>query len=342
MDTETLRAHLALFPRVCLGEWPTPLEEMPRLSTALAGARLWVKRDDYTGPGLGGSKTRKLEFLLAQAQARGARRVVTCGALQSNHLRLTAAACAQLGLDAHLLFLEPRPRCIQGNLLIDALCGARMHFLPVSGWVNSRWLSIESTTRLARLIVLAHPAIPKSRLYFLPPGGLSPMGARGSVVWGLELRRRGEERGLALDWVGLARGGGAMLAGLMACFALLACKVRLLGVDVGKLWRNFSDSIAALATAATYLLGEPHVFRPQAVPLVGGYADDGYGTVWPESVEAVRRTAESEGLLLEPIYTGKAMVGLLDMVNHGWFRPGENVVFLHSGGGPGLFALSGR
>lgn len=340
MEPEELRQRLARFPSLALADYPTPLARLERLTSHVGGPELWIKRDDGIGPGMGGNKTRKLEYLLAEALEQGKRKVVTYGGLQSNHVRITAAACAMLGLEAHLLFFERRPRELQGNLLLDRLFGARLHFIPFGGG-SSAAMSLETVIRLVKAAALP---LAGRGAYHIPGGGHNVRGCLGYVKCALELHEQLAEQGL-LDrpaTLVTACGTGGTLAGLMAGLALLESPVQLLGIDVGKLWKGFPASIARLASDLCTELGSPRRFEAADVPIIEGrYVGPGYAAFTEAAGAAVRIVAEQEGILLDPIYTGKAMAGLLDLAAKGRFIDGQRAIFLHTGGEPGLWAGSG-
>jgi D-cysteine desulfhydrase family pyridoxal phosphate-dependent enzyme len=325
-------------PRLPLGEYPTPLEPLPRLSRQV-GRPIYVKRDDLIGPGMGGNKTRKLEYLLGEAQAQRARKVVTFGGLQSNHARLTAAAANRLGMQTHLFYFERRPAQMSGNLLLNQLLGAQMHFIPLGGGGNG--MSLETTIRLvrwvARLVVGRH--------YFIPVGGHNATGGLGYAEAAVELDRQARRMDIPEACVVLAAGSGGTLAGLMAGMALANSSLGLLGIDVGKLWKGFPASIAHLAGEICTRLGQPRSFAPAQTPLLEAvYVGDGYGRPSAAGCAALRRAARLEGLLLDPVYTAKAFAGLLDLAERGrlgsiTLRPGQPLIFLHTGGVPALFAF---
>lgn len=327
------KTKLAFFPRVPLAEYPTPLEFLPRLSEEI-GRAVWVKRDDEIGPAMGGNKTRKLEYLLAEAFERRAKKVVTFGGLQSNHARLTAALACKYGLEAHLIFFERRPARLEGNLLINQLLGAKMHFVPLDR--SSNGMSLEATIRLVRWLATlwlgAH--------YFIPVGGHSWRGCLGYAAAALEIDEQVRAQGLEDAWLVTAAGSGGTLAGLMAGLALLESPVRLMGIDVGRLWKGFAASIARLASETSSHLGQPRQFTPADVPLVEEtYAGECYGQPSPECLASLHRLARLEGLLLDPVYTAKAFAGLLDMTRRGLLPGKRPVIFLHTGGLPALFAF---
>jgi 1-aminocyclopropane-1-carboxylate deaminase/D-cysteine desulfhydrase-like pyridoxal-dependent ACC family enzyme len=328
---------LERFARVRLGQFPTPLEPLTRLSAALGGPRLWIKRDDALGPGTGGNKTRKLEFLFGEAQAMGAQAVATYGGLQSNFARQMAAAARGLGLAAHCFYFEPRPARLTGNLFLAHLLGAQLHFLPLGGGEGAR--PLDQTTRLVRWVVRLNPACFGRRVYFMPVGGHSATGVLGYVGAAAELEAQLAERGIARATVVTAAGTGGTLAGLLAGFHLLGSRHQALGIDVGRLWTGFKATIAELASAACARVGQPSTFRPDEVPLIeGDYVGAGYARATPDGLAAIRLLAREAGLLLDPVYTAKAMAGLIDQARRGRWAPDEDVVFLHTGGGPALWA----
>ncbi|MDW8319007.1 MAG: pyridoxal-phosphate dependent enzyme [Anaerolineae bacterium] len=333
MDAAELLALINTHPRVPLAHYPTPLVALPRLSTAL-GRPLYLKRDDEIGPALGGNKTRKLEFLLADALRRGHRKVATFGGLQSNHARLTAAAARRLGLEAHLFYFERRPATLSGNLLLNRLLGATMHFVPLGGGGDGG-MTVETAIRLAGLVA----RLRLGRHYFIPVGGHHWLGCLGYVAAAAELDQQARSLGIGDARVVVAAGSGGTLAGLLAGFTLIGSGLRPLGVDVGKLWRSFPASIARLATELCRRLGQPHAFTPEQVPLVEGvYVGPRYGVPSAAGNAAIERLARAEGVLLDPIYTGKAFAGLLDLAAQGVLAADEPAIFLHTGGLPALFA----
>jgi 1-aminocyclopropane-1-carboxylate deaminase/D-cysteine desulfhydrase-like pyridoxal-dependent ACC family enzyme len=298
------------------------------------GCEIYVKRDDGIGPGLGGNKTRKLEYLLADARQRGARKVVTFGGLQSNHARLTAAAARRCGLEPHLFYFARRPAKLEGNLLVNRLVGAHMHFIPFGGGGDGS-MTLEAAIRLVRWIAWARVG----PHYFIPVGGHSYMGCLGYVQAAVEIDRQARSSGIENAHLIVAAGTGGTLAGLLAGLTLIQSPLKLLGLDIGKLWKLFPASVARLAGDLCAHLGSPHRFSPQEVPLVESrYCGPGYARPWDRCQAAMETIAVQEGLLLDPIYTGKAFTGMLDLIEKGEIRTGEAVIFLHTGGLPALFA----
>jgi D-cysteine desulfhydrase family pyridoxal phosphate-dependent enzyme len=338
MRTEDLNAKLAAWPRLRLGVYPTPLEPLSRLSDQLRGSQIWIKRDDSIGLGIGGNKARKLDYLLADALAQGKRMVVTFGGLQSNHVRLTASTCASLGLETHIIHYARKPKEAKGNQLLNRLFGAKIHYVPFGGGSDGT-MRVQTTSRLTRMLaaVLIGP-----RFYFIPVGGHSPIGCLGYVEAALEIHRQVLDSGL-LDQpvtVVTAAGTGGTLAGLLAGFHLLHSPIQTLGIDIGRLWKAFPESVANLAGELCALLGEPQAFQADSVPLLEDrYVGPKYAAKMPEAVEAIRLLAQTQGIILDPVYTGKAFAGLIDLIHRGHFQKGENVIFLHSGGYPAIFAF---
>jgi len=331
MEPEELQNRLVSFPRLRLANYPTPLEKLVNLSKD-EGYQIFVKRDDTIGPGLGGNKTRKLEYLLADAQIKGARKLVTFGGLQSNHTRITTAAGRALGMQVDLFFFERRPKQLSGNLFLSHLMGATLHFIPLGSGAGG--LSLESVIRLvhwvAWLRVGAH--------YYIPVGGHTWLGCLGYVNAAIEIDRQAREIGIDDAQIVLAAGSGGTLAGLMAGFELIGSQLRLLGIDVGKLWKGFPNSIARLASEICSKLGEQHVFTSQQAPLIEAkYVGEKYGAPSREGLSALRHVAQREGLLLDPVYTAKAFAGLLDQCRTHKLNPNKAVIFLHTGGIPAVF-----
>lgn len=319
--------------RIPLADYPTPLEFLPRLSKEY-GHPIYVKRDDGIGPAFGGNKTRKLEYLMADAQKRRHGKVVTFGGLQSNHARLTAAAANRLGLESHLFYFEKRPKELTGNLLVNQLLGAHMHFINLGSGGNG--MTVETTIRLVKFVSW----LTVGHNYFIPVGGHNWLGGLGYVRAALEMDEQARGLGIENAHLVLAAGSGGTLSGLMAGLALSNSKLRLLGIDVGKLWKGFPASIAALAGEICARLGEPRRFPSAEVPLVENiYVGEKYGVPSPAGISALQTLARLEGILLDPVYTAKAFAGLLGEMEKGRFGKDDPLVFLHTGGLPALFAF---
>ncbi len=305
---------------------------MPRLSEALAGPRLWIKRDDCTGLAGGGNKTRKLEYLLAEALDAGADCVLTTGAIQSNHARQTAAAAAKLGLECHLLLEEEVNRTDadyggSGNLLIDRLCRAHLHCFR------------RDTDMPLALETLANKLRAQGRRpYAIPVGGSSARGALGYVRCAQELLQQSRTLAIDVDLVVHASGSAGTQAGLLAGFAALGADIPVLGICVSRPAAEQEEKVMGLVAESLSLLEVSAPFPRRRVRANGDYVGEGYGIPTAGMIEAVRLGARLEGLLLDPVYTGKAMAGLIDLVQKGALDKASNVVFLHTGGAAALFA----
>ena len=326
---------LARFPRIRLGHFPTPLEPMENLTRVLGGPRLWIKRDDCTGLSTGGNKTRKLEFLMAQAMARKADVVITQGATQSNHARQTAAAAVRLGLQCHIL-LEDRTGSTDpnytgnGNVLLDHLHGATVE-LRAGG----------SDMQAEMEAVAARLADAGRRPYVIPGGGSNPLGALGYVNAALELVAQCNDRGLRLDHVVHATGSAGTQAGLVVGLQALNSPARLLGIGVRAPRDKQETMVHELGRRTWDLLGLRGELPREAVVANCDYVGPGYGVPTPAMVDAVTLLARTEGLLLDPVYSGKGMAGLIDLIRRGRFSADDNVVFVHTGGSVALFGYPG-
>ena len=324
---------LSAIPRVGLADYPSPLLPLPRLSRDL-GWPLWIKRDDLLGPAPGGNKVRKLEYILAEALASGATRLATFGGMQSNHARMTAAAGRRLGFETHIFCFESRPSRMAGNMLLNELYGAKVHFLPIGG--GSGGIRLETANRLVKWLA----RIQARGSYFVPVGGHSWRGCLGYAAAALELDAQARGLGIGEARLVLAAGTGGTLAGLMAGLFLCESGLKPLAIDVGKLWRAFPESIARLAGEICVRLGTPQRFAPADVPLIEGrYVGSRYGLPSDSGNSAMQLLGRTEGILLDPVYTAKAFGGLTDLIARGEIEAGMPVIFLHTGGLPGIFGF---
>jgi L-cysteate sulfo-lyase len=326
--------HLARFPRVHLAHLPTPLEYMDRLSAELGGPEIWIKRDDCTGLSTGGNKTRKLEFLMAEALAQKADIVVTQGATQSNHTRQTAAFAAKLGMQCHIL-LEDRTGSKDpnynhnGNVFLDFLHGATAEKRPGGLDMNAELAAVADRFRAAGKSV-----------YAIPGGGSNPTGALGYVNCALELVYQANERGLAIDHLVTATGSAGTQAGLIVGLKAINAGIPLLGVGVRAPKPVQEENVFKLACATAEKLGCPGVVKREDVVANTDYVGEGYGIPAPSTIEAIEMFARLEGIILDPVYSGKGAAGLIDLVRKGHFRKGERIVFLHTGGAAGIFGYT--
>ncbi len=338
MERELLERRLTEFPRVRMAHLPSAVEPLENLSRHLGGPKVLVKRDDQIGLGIGGNKTRKLEFLLGDAMAQGKRKVVTFGGLQSNHARQTAAAARKTGLEPILFLFGEDPGTYPGNLLLDLLAGATIHFTPMETGVER----LEEAMERMRRTALSFPDVSEEDTYIIPVGGGAPVGLLGYVNAAPEIESQADAMGVRFDYVVVAAGTGGTISGLMAGFRLMGSSTRVIGIDVGALWKDFRSSIAAVATNTARLIDPNVSFTPDDVLLYTDYVGEGYAIPSEGCVEAIKLLARHEGLFVDPVYTGKAMAGLIDLIRKGTFGRGETVLFLHTGGLPALFAQGDR
>lgn len=326
--------HLARFPRVRLAHLPTPLEPLPRLSEAL-GVELWIKRDDCTGLAGGGNKTRKLEFLLGQAMVEGADTLVTQGAVQSNHVRQTAAAAAAHGLACEII-LEERTGSTavdytrNGNVLLDLLFGAVIRRVP-GGTDMAAELEITAEAVRAR----------GGRPYVIPGGGSNAIGALGYVDCAREIVVQADELDMPIDRIVTATGSAGTHAGLVAGLAVMGADIPVLGIGVRAPKEKQEANVLKLARETAALLGRPDAVTDQMVVADCDYVGEGYGLIDHAVIEALKLAARTDGILLDPVYTGKAMKGLIALARAGRFE-NETVVFLHTGGAQGLAGYQGE
>jgi D-cysteine desulfhydrase family pyridoxal phosphate-dependent enzyme len=330
----------AALPRVSLATLPTPLTEAAGLRTALGGARrcprILLKRDDLTGLALGGNKARKLEFLIGDARKQGATMVVTTGAVQSNHARMTAAAArvAGLGVTLVLTTTEPHPPW-QGNYLLDRLFGARIHLIPAGP--DPRVAVAPDEEARVREIVEKLSA-EGERPYLIPVGGSSGIGALGYVAATQELVEQLRAMELSPSRLYYGSGSRGTQAGLELGWRLFSPPYRLFGIAVSGGEDEKRVRAARVATEAAGLLGSAVRVTPDELTTNQQHIGEGYGIPTPACLEAIRLLAEGDGVLLDPTYTAKAMAALIADVRAGDVRPDETIIFLHTGGVPALFA----
>lgn len=323
--------HLARFPRVFLAHLPTPLEKMARLSKELGGPEIWIKRDDCTGLSTGGNKTRKLEFLMAEAQAMGADTVMTQGATQSNHARQTAAFSAKLGMACHIL-LEDRTGSNEanyngnGNVLLDHLHGAT---------TSKRAGGMDMVAEMEQ--VANRLRAEGRKVYIIPGGGSNATGALGYVNCAFELVSQANDRGLVIDHLVTATGSAGTQAGLITGLKAINAQIPLTGIGVRAPKEKQEENVYNLAVKTAEKLGCPGVVARSDVVADSNYVGSGYGIPREDTLEAIRMFAQLEGLLLDPVYSGKGAAGLIDYCRNGKFKKGERVVFLHTGGSAALF-----
>lgn len=319
------------FSRMTLCHQPTPIEPMVRLSEELGGPNLFIKRDDCTGLATGGNKTRKLEFLVGDALSQNADMLVTQGAVQSNHVRQTAAAACRAGLKCHALLERRVPGRSQdyeetGNVFLDKVFGATLEFRPPGLDMNAEGEAVTEKLRSE-----GH------RPYFIPGGGSNVTGALGYAVCAQEITQQSQSQENGFQWLVMATGSTGTQAGLVAGFHALNFELLVMGISVRQPRQKQIDAVHGLTKKTLEALEAPAIATDQIL-VDDGYVGEGYGLPASSTLEAVSLTARKEGILLDPVYSGKGMAGLIGMVREGFFKSTDNVLFLHTGGSSALFA----
>lgn len=311
-----------MIPRVRIAHLPTPIEPMARIGAALGGVKLWVKRDDLTGLAGGGNKIRKLEYVLAEAQANGARTLITVGAVQSNHCRQTAALAARFGLECILVLSGEKENPPSGNLLLDQLFGAEIIYCRMEERDQVLQQAFEEAWSAGK------------RPFLIPLGASTPVGAVGYLTAFEEFLSQGVE----VDWIVVATSSAGTQAGLVLGALRTGWKGKVVGISIDHPAFELQQRVAELVNESAERVGLKVDCQPEEVMVNDQYLGKGYGIPSPQEVEAIRLFARYEGLLLDPVYTGRAAAGLLDLVRTGFFTPQDRVLFWHTGGTPALFA----
>lgn len=333
MQVTELKARIAALPRISLSDLPTPLEELKRFSEVVGGPRVFMKRDDLTTLALGGNKTRKIEFALGEAQREGADTVVTGGALQSNHCRLTAAAAAKMGLDCVLVLPGNKHTLFQGNLLLDRLFGAELLFL---GDVTA-----------ADVDLMIPKVAEELRLNGRHPYAMQVAGGKdavhaviGYVLAYIELSEQLDQIGVKASHLCVCAGSGATQAGLLMGARLLGHRTKVLGVSIKRSVDELQTRIRKDIKDAGALLGCSVELAGDDVIVDDQFISPGFGVMTPDLIDTISLLAKTSGILLDPIYAGKAFEGLFHMIKNGTFEKQDVVVFVHTGGTPSLFAYA--
>jgi len=318
----------AKYQKAALGFFPTPLTELKRLREILGRSpRLFIKRDDLTGIALGGSKTRSLEYLLGDAQAKNADLLITCGPVQSNHVRLTAAAGSMLGLKVILVITGEKPKLPQGNMLLNHLLGAEL---------------IYSDQSLDELDAVIHQVADREREkgykpYIINGGGYSPLGSIGYIELIEELLQQTENPGTKIDYIILPTGTGCAQSGLILGAELFYPQLKIIGITINRPKNILIKRIKTEFNQTASLIGHANQIKDNDIIIFDDFLGTGYSLPTVECLEAIKTVGRAESLILDPVYTGKAMAGLLSLINSDYFKQDETVVFLHTGGIPGLF-----
>lgn len=329
--TSALAAKLARFPRLGLADLPTPLEPLKRLSAHLDGPRLWVKREDATGLGFGGNKLRKLDFVLHEAITGGADTLVSGGVVQSNSQRQVAAAAAKLGLECHLAVYHgrlapPTPEYeTSGNALLNRLFGATLHDVP---WTGDRNGAIRN--------LVEHLRAKGRRPYFVPYGVSNALGAVAYATTIVEIAQQSGALGFEPSAIVHCSGSAGTQAGLVVGGSIAMPQTRIVGIDIDAEPDRVRADVISYAAAAADLLDVP--FSEENVEVVAGHAGPAYGVPHAATIQALRLAGRLEALTLDPVYSGKGLAGLLALIRNGRWGRDDNVIFVHTGGAPSLFA----
>jgi D-cysteine desulfhydrase len=310
-------------PRIHFAHLPTPIEELPRLTEILGGPRLLVKRDDQTGLAFGGNKTRKLEFLVAEAREQGAKTLISAGAIQSNHCRQTVAAAARFGFDCTLVLTGERPAQPSANFLLDQLFGAEI-------------ITVADRKDRDRILqeTFDNAVAAGKKPYLVPYGGSSPTGALAYAFAVEEFMKQNVQA----DWIVFGTSSGGTHAGLVLGQRVFGFTGKVLGISIDEPEAQLKAHVSELATQASERLGERIRFTGDDVLANENYCQAGYGVFGEGEREAIKLFASNEGLLLDPFYTGRAAAGMIDLIREGFFKKDETVLFWHTGGQPALFA----
>jgi D-cysteine desulfhydrase family pyridoxal phosphate-dependent enzyme len=312
-----------MIARIQFAHLPTLIESMPRLSEKLGGPQLFVKRDDQTGLAFGGNKTRKLEFLIAEAREQGADTLISAGAIQSNHCRQTAAAAAKFGFECILVLTGQMPPRASANLFLDGLFDASIVNVP------------DRSDRDRILKETFDKAVSQGKKpYLVPYGGSSTTGALG-YTFAMEEFVKQE---IPVDWIVFGTSSGGTHAGLVLGQRVFDFKGKVLGISIDESETWLKEHVSSLASETSERLGNRIDFHPTDVLANADYCRSGYGVLTDAEREAVRMFAKFEGLLLDPVYTGRAAAGLIDLIRKGYFNKNEKILFWHTGGQPALFA----
>jgi L-cysteate sulfo-lyase len=331
IDRKPLFDRLALFPRLGLAALPTPLEPMKRLTAHLGGPRLWVKREDATGLGFGGNKLRKLDYVLHDAVSRGCDTIVSGGVVQSNSQRQVAAVAAKLGLACHLAVYHGRltPPTVEykrsGNAFLNRLYGAELHDVP---WTGDRNAAIRA--------LVAELEAKGCKPYFVPYGVSNALGAVGYATTIAEIAPQAAQLGFAPRAIVHCTGSAGTQAGLVAGASIAMPSTQIVGIDIDAEPERVRADVVAYAREAANLLDVP--LDETAVEVVAGHAGPAYGVPHEATIEAIRLAGQLEALALDPVYSGKGLAGLIALIRQGRWGRDDDVVFLHTGGAPALFA----
>nr|WP_253725843.1 D-cysteine desulfhydrase [Brevibacillus borstelensis] len=331
---ETSKVNHIRYERRRYTNGQTPIEELKRLSEALGGPAIYIKRDDLLGLAAGGNKTRKLEYLVADALKQGADTLITCGAVQSNHCRLTLAAAVREGLRCQLVLSEPEtggynPQTSGNHLLFHLMGAEKLQIIPADG---------DMPAEMEKLAAALEKEGRKA--YPIPVGGSSEVGTLGYMACAEEIEQQAWEMGIPFDYVVTATGSAGTQAGLIVGFAARQSSASVIGINVSRDRETQEKKVHELLLSTAELVGLKGEWPASLVRCEDEYVGPGYAIPTPEMVEAVKLLAQTEGILLDPVYTGKAMAGLIGLIRKGAFRKEDRVLFLHTGGAPALYTYA--
>jgi len=322
------------FPsKLSLANLPTPIEKMDRLSKLWGGPEIYVKRDDLTGMALSGNKIRKLEFVIADAQKSGVDMLITCGGIQSNHARATAVAATKLGMKSYLVLRGQEGGEVDGNLLLDFLVGAKVKYITPEDYAN-RVDEIMSELAADLKREGHHP-------YVIPEGASNELGTMGYLAATAEIRKQLKEMNLRIDYLICAVGSGGTHAGLLLGQKLYQQNYQVIGFNVCDDEAFFVNKISRIASGAIEKFEIDVDFKSEDIQIIDGYVGEGYALNRQEEIDFIKQIALTEGLILDPVYTGKVLFGLQDQISKGRFKKGERILFIHTGGLFGLFPKRG-
>lgn len=318
--------------RILLANLPTKIEKLERISAQLQGPSIYIKRDDQTGTEFAGNKIRKLEYCIREAIDQGCDTLITCGGIQSNHCRATAAAAAKLGLKAIVVLRGDNPDIYEGNVLLDHLLGAEVHWISSEDYRDHR---MDIMNMIANEV-----SATGQQAYVIPEGASSGIGAFGYFSALQEIVQQEQELGISFDAIVVAVGSGGTHGGLLLAQQLLPTSHRIIGINVCDNEDYFKKAITKVMQESAHYINQPVTIPTEAIKIIDGYVGKGYAQSQPQELQCIKDLASLEGVILDPVYTGKAFYGLLEEIRKGTFKDLQNILFIHTGGLYGLFPHS--
>ncbi len=321
--------NIKLPPKVKLANLPTPIEKLERLSAEWGGPEIYVKRDDLTGAALSGNKIRKLEFVIAEAKSKGSDMLITCGGLQSNHARATAVAATKLGMKSYLVLRGEESKIKDGNVLLDLLVGTKIKYITPEQYA----------TRVNKIMAELADELQKDGFnpFIIPEGASDEIGTLGYVAAIEEISQQLADLKLDIDYVVCAVGSGGTHAGLLLGQKLYDQKYQVVGFNVCDDEEFFVNKIYKIGNEAIKRYNLPTELNRDEIKIIDGYVGEGYALNRQEEIDFIKEVASKEGVILDPVYTGKAMLGMMDQIKKGNHKKGERLLFIHTGGLFGLF-----